>query len=51
LPIEQWSDLAKDGIEVITANPKTSGGLKIRAKLAMYFTNNDTTAKSLTYLN
>lgn len=26
--LKQWSDLAKDGIEVITANPKTSGGAR-----------------------
>jgi len=26
--INQWSDLAKDNVEVITANPKTSGGAR-----------------------
>lgn len=26
--VKQWSDLAKDGIKVITANPKTSGGAR-----------------------
>lgn len=26
--INTWSDLAKDGVEVITANPKTSGGAR-----------------------
>ncbi len=26
--IKNWADLAKDGVEVITANPKTSGGAR-----------------------
>jgi sulfate/thiosulfate-binding protein len=28
IKINQWSDLAKDNIKVITANPKTSGGAR-----------------------
>lgn len=27
-PVENWSDLTKDGIKVVTANPKTSGGAR-----------------------
>ncbi|QKD81752.1 sulfate ABC transporter substrate-binding protein [Thermoleptolyngbya sichuanensis A183] len=26
--IQDWSDLAKDGIQIVTANPKTSGGAR-----------------------
>ncbi|WP_448603967.1 sulfate ABC transporter substrate-binding protein, partial [Thermoleptolyngbya sp.] len=26
--IQDWSDLAKDGIKIVTANPKTSGGAR-----------------------
>lgn len=28
IPVQQWSDLARPGISVITANPKTSGGAR-----------------------
>ncbi|MCU0534312.1 MAG: sulfate ABC transporter substrate-binding protein [Hydrococcus sp. Prado102] len=28
IKISQWSDLANDGVQVITANPKTSGGAR-----------------------
>ncbi|MGF1542677.1 MAG: sulfate ABC transporter substrate-binding protein, partial [Pleurocapsa sp.] len=28
VPVSQWSDLTKDGIQPITANPKTSGGAR-----------------------